>query len=53
MSKHKMIDLRPPYPWEKQPEKPKQGDNPLEIAAMFVMIPALVWTLFMLLPAFG
>lgn len=46
----KIIDLRPPYPWEKQPDKPKE-DGVLEYAAAALSLFSILWVLMMLVPA--
>lgn len=37
-----MIDLRPPYPWEKQPEKPKE-ESPIAFFAVLVLMFIAFW----------
>ena len=37
-----MIDLRPPYPWEKQPEKPKE-ESPVVFIAVMVLMAIAMW----------
>lgn len=37
-----MIDLRPPYPWEKQPEKPKE-ESPIAFFAVLVLMFITFW----------
>lgn len=39
-----MIDLRPPYPWEKQPEKPKE-ESGLAVIATVALVFLTVWLL--------
>ena len=33
-----MTDLRPPYPWEKQPEKPKEESGFAVIGVLVLML---------------
>ena len=45
-----MIDLRPPYPWEEQPKKPKE-ESPWAALGVIVMWLIIMWMMFMIIPA--
>ena len=44
-----MIDLRPPYPWEEQPKKPKE-ESPWASVGVIALWIVVVWLMFMVIP---